>query len=180
MKARSSVRAGLVLLCMLGLSACAADGSFRFAAPPPAPYPPTGYAHTVGTSAVVLYWNCTQPEAGILRLEGAAFNPWGAPPIRFLELELAGVDMHDRTVSEAAADARDSQIMTNQNSPFALDLRTTGREVRYDLYYQFQYPEGDHNDLMLSGPMVAGAFPRFHGIRFLVRDACSPTQHLAR
>ncbi len=97
-------------------------------------------------------------------------------------VELAGVDLHGSTVSEAAADARDIQIMTNQSSPFALDLRMTGREVRYDLFYQYQYqyPEGDHNDIMVSGPMVAGAFPRFHGIQFLVHDACSPTQHLAR
>jgi hypothetical protein len=179
MMTRSGARAGLMFLLALGLSACAADGSFRFAAGPPVPYPPTGYTHVVRTSAVELYWNCTQPEAGILRLEGAAFNPWGDAPVQHLELQLAGVDTHDRTVSQGAADARDSQIMTNQSSPFALDVRTTGREVQYDLYYQYQYPDGGRDGILLSGPMVPGAFPRFSGRPFLVRDACSPTQHLA-
>ncbi len=176
MKARNGIRAGLVPLLLLGLSACAADGSFKLAMPPPVPYPPKGYTHMVGTAATVLYWNCTQPEAGMLRVEGTAFNPWGDAPIRYLEFELAGVDKQDSTVAEATAEARNSEIMTNQSSPFAVELRTTGREVRYDLYYQFQYPGG--RSPMLSGPVVAGAFPRFHGIRFLVRDACSPTQHL--
>ncbi len=160
-----------MLLCVLGLSACAL--------PPPVAYPPQGYAHTIATPVMVLYWNCAQPEAGIFHLEGEAFNMWGDQPIQYLEFELVGVDSHDGTVSEAAVEARDNRIFTHQNSTFELELRTTGREARYDLYYKYQFLErGGH--IMLSGPMVAGAFPRYSGILNLVRDACSPTQHLVK
>ncbi len=177
MKARRCVRAGLVLLFVLALSACASDGSSWLALPPPVSYPPQGYAHTVSSTAVNLYWNCAQPEPAVLRLEGVVFNAWGDQPIQYLEFGLVGVDSREGAVSEATAEARDSQIFDHQSSPFLLELRTTGREVRYDLYYQYQY---QRRGMMLSGPMVAGAFPRFHGIRNLARDACSPTQHLAR
>ncbi len=179
MKAKRCVRAGLVLLFVLGLSACAAGGSSWLALPPPAPYPPPGYAHTVSTSAVTLYWNCYQPEAAAVRLEGLIFNLRGDQPVRLMEFALSGVDSRDGTVSEAEAEARDYQIFTQQSSPFLLELRTTGREVRYDLYYKYQFLErGGH--IMLSGPMVAGAFPRYSGILNLVRDACSPSQHLVK
>ncbi len=176
MKAKRGVRASLMLLFVFGLSACASGGSASLAVPPRVPYPPPGYTHTVSTCAVALYWNCTQPEAGLLRLEGVAFNPWGDQPVQYLGFELAGVDSRDGTVSEAIAEARDSQIFDHQSTTFGLELRPTGREVRYDLYYQYQYQRNE----MVSGPMVAGAFPRFHGVRNLVRDACSPTQNLAR
>ncbi len=169
MKARRCVRALPVLLLVLGFSACAL--------PPPVAYPPQGFAHTISTPVMVLYWNCAQPEAGIFHLEGEAFNVWGDQPIQYLEFELAGVDSREGTVSEATADARDSQIFTHQSSAFGLELRPTGREVRYDLYYQYQYQQ---SRMMLSGPMVAGTFPRYTGILNLVRDACSPTQHLVR
>ncbi len=169
MRSRHWIRADLMLLFVLGLSACAL--------PPPVAYPPQGYAHTISTPVMVLYWNCAQPEAGILRLEGEAFNVWGDQPIQYLEFELAGVDSRDGTVSEAEVEARDSQIFTHQNTTFGLELRTTGREVRYDLYYQYEYQQ---SRMMLSGPMVAGTYPRVLGIRNLVRDACSPTQHLVK
>ena len=52
--------------------------------------PPEAFAHRVATSEVVLFWNCLQTEAGQLRLEGVAQDPWAVHPIRFLEFELVG------------------------------------------------------------------------------------------
>lgn len=167
----------VLLLLGIGLAGCAGDGTLRF--PTATPYPPPGFAHRVDTPHVGIFWNCTNPEPGVLRLEGLAFNIWSAQPVRFLEFELAGVSAQERTVSEAAAEARDIQIFTGQNSPFQMDLRMAGGEQRYDMYYQYQFTDPSHERL-ISGPMVRGAFPRFHGNRFLVRDACSSTQHLAR
>jgi len=179
MKRIGNIRIGFLLLLGISLSACVGEGMLRFPAATPVPYPPPGYAHRVGTPQVGLFYNCINPEPGVLRLEGIAFNIWSAQPVRFLEFELAGVSAQERTVSETVGEARDIQIFTGQNSPFQMDLRMTGGEQRYDLYYQYQFGE-TNPERPIAGPMVTGAFPRHHGNRFLVRDACSPTQHLFR
>jgi len=171
------MRAGLLLLLGMGLSACAADGTWR---PPAAStlYPPAVFAHRVESSHVALYWNCTRPEPGVLRLEGVAQNPWSSQAVRFLELELVGVDARERTVSEAAAAVPDFLLHTNQISPFRLDVRTVGSEVRFDLFYQYRFQEN-------GGRFVAGApgsAPRIlaQTQRFMARDVCSETQHRVR
>ncbi len=81
-----------------------------------------------------------------------------------MELNLVGVDSQGGTVSQAATSLPDIAPWINQISPFHMRLQTVGSEVRFDLYYQY-YP----------------GTPRF-GLaqRNFVRDACSPTQHLAR
>lgn len=179
MKTRRIVRFGILLLLGVGLWACAQDGSLRFPAAIPAAYPPPGYAHRVETPQIGLFYNCTTPEPGVLRLEGMAFNVWNMQPVRYLELALEGVDAGDHSVSEAGGEGRDYQILTGQSTSFQVDLRPAGSEVRYDLYYQYQFLDGDHRDL-ISGPIVSGVFPRHVGNRFLARDACSPTQHVMR
>ena len=178
MKRKSKV--AFLLLLGAALSACAADGTFLQLPPPFAAYPPTGFKHTVQSSHVVLYWNCTQPEAGVLRLDGVAFNPWMSAPVQYLEFEMEGVDAVAGSVSEGKAAAQDIQIRTNRSSPFQIDLRTTGKEVRYDLYYQYRMNEGEGRRMDASldwdGPVLFAQQNR----RFSVRDACSDTQHLAR
>ncbi|HSB79588.1 MAG TPA: hypothetical protein VLM91_12425 [Candidatus Methylomirabilis sp.] len=178
MKRVGDFRIGFLILLGISLSACAGQG-MGYPAAAPVPYPPPGYAHRVETPQVGLYYNCTSPEPGLLRLEGFAFNVWNMQPVRFLELALEGVDSRERMVSEAVGEVRDYQILTGQSTPFQAVLRPSGSEVRYDLYYQYQFSDGDHRDL-ISGPIVSGVFPRHTGIRFLARDACSPTQHVMR
>ncbi|MFI5342328.1 MAG: hypothetical protein ACHQ7N_21155 [Candidatus Methylomirabilales bacterium] len=135
------------------------------------------FAHRVGSAHVVLYWNCQTPEPGRLQFDGIAQSPWSE--VRSLEFELVGVDIRDRLVSQTKGEARDPVIRTRQLSPFRLELRTVGSEVRFDLFYQHQFvPQG--MDALLAGlPM---ARPRLHAQadRFLARDVCSETQHRAR
>jgi hypothetical protein len=164
----------LVAVWVSGMTGCVSPQ-----AAPPA-YPPDAFAHRVADSHVVLYWSCTRAEAGLLRLEGVAHNPWEAQPIRHLEFELIGVDAQDRLVSRATGSARDIQIFTNQITPFHADLKTTGAEARYDLFYQYKFSEADLQDARLAGSGVGR--PRFFAqeSRSIVRDACSETQHRAR
>jgi hypothetical protein len=127
----------------------------------------------------MLRWNCLQPVSGVLRVEGVARNPWHAQPIRFLELQVVGVDPEGRQTAEAAAKARDIQILTHQQSPFQLDLRPTGTEVRFDLYYQYRFHQ-EYDAALVAGPPLVG--PRLYAQTNtnMVRDVCSLTQHLAR
>ena len=176
-----AIRIGLLILLSAGLAACAGDEPFRLSQATPAPYPPPDYAHRVATSHVVLYYNCVTPSPGGVRLDGVAFNPWSSQPVGALQFELVGVDTRGRPVSEAKTEARDFQLATNQSTPFQLDLKTAGNEVRFDLYYSYQFDEGDHKDFEMSkiawrGPILLTKQTN----RFFARDACSATAHLAR
>ncbi len=171
------VRQAMLLVGMaMGVTACVAVDTAGTGAPLEA------FTHRVATSEVVLLWNCVQPASGGLRLEGVAHSPWQSQPIRYLELQLVGVDAQGRQTAEAAGQARDIQILTNERSPFLLDLRTAGTEVRVDLFYQYRFnQEWDSGTLLLAGPPMVG--PRRYAQTtntYMVRDACSPTQHLAR
>jgi len=169
----------LALACVLGiaLSACAADQSLTASGKEPTPYPPPGYSHTVQSSHVALYWNCARPDAGTIQVNGLAFNPWSSQPVRYLELELVGVDSRDRTVSEAGTKARDIELLTNQSTPFQVNLRPMGGESRFDLYYRYVFQDGGRDGLIASlawdGPILLAQSQK----QFRVRDACSESMH---
>lgn len=176
MKRTMGIRAGFLVVLGMGLSACAADGTPLFTATEPPIYPPAAYSHRVGTDPVVLYWNCARPESGVLRLEGVAQNPHSAQPVRFLELELVGVDGKERTVSHVKGEARDFLLRTNEITPFQLDLRTAGSEARFDLFYQYRFQEGDHLPVV-AARLVSTSMLVAQEKRFMARDVCSETQH---
>jgi hypothetical protein len=172
---RHFVCVAALAMCLVG---CAAMESPEKSALPTEP--PEPFAHRVATSEVVLLWNCLQPEPGLVRVVGEALNPWQAQPIGFLEVQLVGVDAQDRQMAQATGRARDIQILTNQRSPFQLDLWTTGTEVRFDLYYRYQFHDEWDTSARLAGPARIGPQRLAQTQTQLARDICSPTQHLAR
>lgn len=113
-------------------------------------------------------------------MEGIAQNPGESQQVRSLQFALVGVDGRERAISEVEGEAQDPGIGTNQTSPFLLDLRTKGSEVRFDLYYDYQFSEGDLIGALLAGPPMVSSRLAPQGNRFLVRDVCSETQHRAR
>ncbi len=162
-----------ILAAILG--ACTSLEAPQTAARPPAAYPPANFSHRVGTTHVVLYWNCLRPEPNVLRLDGIAHNPYFSE-VRSLEFELVGVDASDRAMSQASGASPDFLLRTNQISAFRLDLRTVGGEARFDLYYSYRSQQGLR--AFLAGPLVVG--PRLLAQatnRVLARDVCSDTQH---
>lgn len=172
----------LASVCALGaaLTACAMSQSPGGLATPPTPYPPPGYTHTIQSSHVALYWRCARPEADTLQVSGLAFNPWSSQPVRYLELELAGVDSRERTVSAAGTRARDIELLTNQSTPFQVNLRPMGGESRFDLYYRYVFQDGGRDGLIASlawdSPVPFAQSQK----QFRVRDACSETLHRVR
>ena len=170
-------RVCLAAASALSLFACASGGeSTQFLSSALTADPTAGFTNRVSSNQVVLYWNCTRPETGILRVEGIAHNPWSPQAIRFLEFDLVGVDDRDRQVSATGAALPAILLWTNEVSAFRLDLKTVGTETRFDLYYQYRFNEGGNR--MLAGP--PGAAPQRLAQqlrRFLVRDVCSETQH---
>ncbi len=167
------IRYALLLLVAMGVTSCAGLDTAGTGAPPDA------FLHRAANSEVVLLWNCLRPASGVLRVEGVARNPWQAQPIRYLEVEVVGLDAQGRQTAEAAGKVRDIQLFTNQQSPFQLDLRTSGAEVRFDLYYQYLF-NAEWDNALLAGPPMVGQRRYAQTRTNMVRDACSPTQHLAR
>jgi hypothetical protein len=139
-------------------------------------YPPATYSNRVGTTQVLLYWNCARPEPGVLRLDGVVHSAY-ASEVRYPEFDLVGLDANDRVVSEATSATRDSILRTNQVSPFQIDLRTAGSEIRFDLYYQYQSLGSLRSQLPGGTPVERVRFMAPAGVRFMVRDVCSETQH---
>ena len=179
MRRTKASRIALLILSAVGLSACAEDGTLQLPAAASTPFPPPGYTHRVGSSHVLLYWNCSRPELGILQVKGLAFNPWSDQPIRFLAFDLVGVDSGERTVSQVEGEARDFLLGTNRDTPFRLDLRTAGTEARFDLFYRYRFQDSGRSIIAGQGFAVPHLLAQMQQ-QFSVRDACSETQHLAR
>ena len=179
MRTRVGIFLGMIVLLGGGLSACTESGGLRMPAAEPTIYPPAVFDHRMESSHVAIYWNCERPEPGVVRVRGVAHNPWSQQEIRFLELDLVGVDARERSVSQASTALADFLLRTNQISAFDIDLRTQGTEVRFDLYYRYRFQ--DNGGRLLAGHLVGA--PRMLAQRihqFLARDVCSETQHRAR
>jgi hypothetical protein len=139
------------------LSACAAGGMGEVPAPI---YPPSVYSQRVGTNEVSVYWSCV-PGPGSIRFEGVVQNTKGGR-VKFMELELGGVDARNRYVSDATTALPDVILQPSQISPFVIQLRPAGGEIRYDLFYRYQ----------LDGAIGGDERPRFRAL-----DVCSATAH---
>jgi len=159
------VRWSLAAFLGLALAACAAEGPGPPVATQPPLYPPAVFAHRVSTTAVSVYWNCTQPEPGALYVEGVVQNTGGGV-VQFAEVEIVSVDARDRTIASVRTAVPDVQIQTNQMSPFRLGLRTVGAEARIDLYYEYRARS-------FFGMGASKVSPE----RFRARVVCSETQH---
>ncbi|HTU00498.1 MAG TPA: hypothetical protein VMG58_01730, partial [Candidatus Sulfotelmatobacter sp.] len=98
----------------------------------------------------------------------------GIGEVRFLELELVGVNDRDRTVSEARAAVPAIVLRANDVSPFRLELRPAGTEVRYDLYYQYQAK--DSGRFSALDPAAVQLLAQ-QNQRFMARNACGAHRH---
>lgn len=138
--------------------------------------------HRVSNAQVVLYWNCTRPEPGVVRLDGVVYSPYFSD-VQFMEFELVGLDPQDAVVSHVTGELPDILLRTNQTSPFRLDLRTAGTEARFDLFYRYKSQgnlrsEGSFPVLLASTLWPEARLLAQATSQFMVRDACSETQHL--
>jgi hypothetical protein len=144
---------------MVGLSACTTPGTQT-----PIQRPAL-FEHRVSAADVRVFWNCTRPEQNVLQLDGVVQNI-GGQLVQFAEVEVVAVNASGRTVNSARSAVQDIRLQTNQRSPFLIQLRTSGDEVRFDMFYR-------HRARDTSGLGVAG----LRQIQNMARDVCSPTQY---
>ncbi len=99
------------------------------------------FAHTVTDTVVVLYWNCSRPAPGVVRVAGVANNPYSPVALQDLEFRIYGVNAQGTNMSRARGSAQAYMIYTNEPSPFTIDLKAVPGEVRYDMVYSYMLPE---------------------------------------
>jgi hypothetical protein len=157
---------GWGMVAMLSLVGAAASAQVS----PAPPAQPERFAHSVSDSTVVLTWNCTKPEPGVLHVQGVVRNPWYATPVTNLNFQLFGVNDKDQDISRTVGTPRDYMIRSYGPSPFALDLKLSGEEQRFDLVYYYWLGPG------------GGGFGKDEGrpgtVQNLARDICE--QHTNR
>jgi hypothetical protein len=139
------------------LVACATPGTQN------AVHPPAAFEHRVSAADVRVFWNCTQPEQGVLQMDGVVQNI-GGQQIQFAEVEVVAVNASNQTVSSARSAVRDIRLQSNQSSPLQLQLRTLGDEVRFDMFYRHRV--GSVSGIGADGPRQ---------VQNMARDVCSPT-----
>ncbi len=144
------------------LAACGATGTYQVPASGPGNYPPAVYSHRVGGADVEIYWNCSQPEPGLVEMDGVVRNI-GGRDVKFMRLNLVGVGPRDSSVSQGNVSLPDIRLGSYGDSPFRVQVRTIGSEARFDLYYQYD--------------IGTGLSPTRYN---LARDVCSETQHRVR
>jgi hypothetical protein len=97
----------------------------------------SSYAHQVTDGKVALYWNCSRPSPGVVRVQGVANNPYLGTPLEDLEFRLYGVSAQGYTMARARGSAKEYWINMNAPSPFSIDIKTQGIAVRFDLQYSY-------------------------------------------
>ena len=126
-------------------------------------YPPAMFGSRVSSPDLTLYWNCARPDPVLVQVDGVAQNTSG-DSVRFVHFELVGIDASGKEVSGGQGALRATILYLNQTSPFAIQAKATGTEVRFDLHYRYTVQGfGD------GGSGADGGF--------MARDVCSPTQH---
>jgi hypothetical protein len=95
------------------------------------------YAHQVTDGTVALYWNCTRPSPGIVRIEGVANNPWVMSPLQDLLLRFYGYSAQGATLVRASTMPKEYWIQPNAPSPFTVNLETKEAVAKVDLAYSY-------------------------------------------
>jgi len=129
-------------------------------------YPPAMFGSSVSAPDLTIYWNCARPDPTLVQVDGVAQNTSG-DHVRFVQFEVVGIDAGGKAVSGGQGSLRATVLYLNQTSPFSIQAKSTGTEVRFDLYYRYQV-QG-----FADGGTGSGA-------GFFARDVCSPTQHRAQ
>jgi len=125
-----------LVLLTIGLVAC---GPARMSTAPG-----REFLHRVTDGTAELRWDCTRTEAGEVRIEGVANNPFFPQPIKDFQVQVFEVGANDVSVLRASASAHDVLIQTNSRSPFEVAFKPAGRAARYDFVYVYRIEESKH------------------------------------
>jgi hypothetical protein len=102
------------------------------------------FPHRVTDGTAELRWDCTRTEAGEVRIEGVANNPFFPQPIKDFQVQVYEVGANEVSVLRASASAHDVLIQANSLSPFEVAFKPAGPAARYDFVYLYRIEESKH------------------------------------
>jgi hypothetical protein len=119
---------GLALGLVVSLAACAGQQAWT---------PQVNYAYEVDDGVLYIRWNCFAEPPGLV-MRGFVNNPMSMNALKDTTLSLSGINAQGGTVSSTQDSALPFMLETNVRTPFEMKLKTTGAEVRFDMWYQYQ------------------------------------------
>ncbi|MFQ5934042.1 MAG: hypothetical protein ACE5KI_05310 [Dehalococcoidia bacterium] len=126
-------------------------------------YHPTEHPFTYDAFYADLFWRCTTPQGGGVRVEGYAVSSIRSNMALFdFQVRLIARDAKDNILADRWTYGDRLTASNIEPVPFAISLPVAGDGVRYDLYYTFEVPDG-------AGQARGGY--RIHGVRLVVTGA---------
>lgn len=127
------------LILVLILAGCA-PSAFT---PPADIYHPVEYPFYFDAVQADLFWRCTTPEGGGVRIEGYALSSLrSSMPIYDFQVRLFARDAQGKILADRWTYGDLSSAKRYEPIPFAISVPATGEAVHYDLFYWFQTPGG--------------------------------------
>ncbi|MFQ5656644.1 MAG: hypothetical protein ACE5G5_03825 [Candidatus Methylomirabilales bacterium] len=130
------------VILVLILTGCASSQS-TFKRPNDLYYPnPVAYPYHYGDSFIDLFYRCTRPQAGGVLVEGYGVSSMNANvPVLNFEVKLTARSAHDRRLARKWTFGDDLDASPFDPVPFEVSVPVSSEAARYDLYYDFQYPD---------------------------------------
>ncbi|MEE9534425.1 MAG: hypothetical protein V3W06_08390 [Acidimicrobiia bacterium] len=141
----------LMWFIALALTGCAVPSS-TFTRPADLYNPPAEYPFYYDALWADLFWRCTTPEGGGVRVEGYAVSSTRSnTAVSNFEVQLLARDAEGNIVADRWTYGALLHASNVEPVPFAIAVPAAGGAVGYDLRYRFQAPDG--------GDMIGGAGP---------------------
>jgi len=159
------------LILVLILAGCA-PSPFT---PPADIYHPAEYPFYFDAVQADLFWRCTTPEGGGVRIEGYALsNLRSSTPIYDFQVRLFARDAQGKILADRWTYGDLSSAKRYEPIPFAISVPATGEGVHHDLFYWFQYPGGGNGGGRGAprGPGIVLAQAGLLPVSWTIQDVC--------
>jgi|GEM_PF-2480998 len=142
--------------------------------PPADIYHPVEYPFYFDAVQADLFWRCTTPEGGGVRIEGYALSSLrSSMPIYDFQVRLFARDAQGKILADRWTYGDLSSAKRYEPIPFAISVPATGEGVHYDLFYWFQYPGGGNGGRGAQhGPGIVLARAGLQPVSWTIQDVC--------
>ena len=158
------------LILVLILAGCA-PSAFT---PPADIYHPVEYPFYFDAVQADLFWRCTTPEGGGVRIEGYALSSLRtSTPIYNFQVRLIASDAQGGILADRWTYGDLISASRYEPIPFAISVPATGEGVHYDLFYWFQYLSGNGGGRGAErGPGIVLAQAGLLPVSWTIQDVC--------
>ena len=142
--------------------------------PPADIYHPAEYPFYFDAVQADLFWRCTTPEGGGVRIEGYALSSLrSSTPIYNFQVRLFARDAQGGILADRWTYGDLTIASRYEPIPFAISVPGTGEGVHYDLFYWFQYPgAGNGGRGAQRDPGIVLVQASLLPVSWMIQDVC--------